>query len=215
MKFFKNAILLFSVFLMSAASLIAQDTGGAKGRVCNNRGRGLPSVSVTAIQNGKDIKSATTNNKGEFLVEGLKAGKYDFVFKKDGFNSGTLKNVELADKKVRNLGSGLVLEVDDGNLVIIKGLVFDEEGRSIPNAEVIIERVLSNDGFQKVGAAYSSSGLDAVDRGEFTFRLPEGDKKYRITATFKGKSASKEISVDSAAVYRTAITLNLANNKEN
>ena len=209
MKFFKKTILLLSVFLMSVGFAIAQDTGGAKGRVCNNRGFGIPSVSVTVSQNGKDIKSATTNNKGEFLLEGFKAGKYDFVFRKDGFNSGTLKNVELGNKKIRNLGTGLVLEIDEGSLVIIKGLVFDEEGRSIPNAQVLIEKVLSNESFQKVSTTLTSDGGDSVDRGEFTFRLPEGTTKYRITAAFKGKTATKEITVESAAVYRTAITLNL------
>ena len=120
-----------------------------------------------------------------------------------------LNNVELVNKKVRNLGTGLVLDIDEGSLVIIKGLVFDEQGRSIPNAEVMIEKVLSNDSFQKVGSTFTSDGLDAVDRGEFTFRLPEGAKKYRITATFKAKTARKEITVESAAVYRTAITINL------
>ena len=209
MKFFKHTILFLSVFLMSVGFALAQDSAGAKGRVCNNRGRGLSAVSVMVMQNGKEIKSARTNEKGEFLLEGFKAGKYDFVFQKDGFNSGTLKNVELVNKKVRSLGTGLVLDIDEGSLVIIKGLVFDEEGRSIPNAEVMIEKVLSNDSFQKVGSTFTSDGGDAVDRGEFTFRLPEGATKYRITATFKAKTASKEITVESAALYRTAITLNL------
>jgi hypothetical protein len=209
MKFCLNSILFFAVFLMSANILLAQDKGGAKGRVCTASYRSLAQVAVTVMQNGKEIKSTLTNKKGEFLFEGLKSGKYDFVFKKDGFNSGTLKNVELGNKEIRNLGQSLVLEVDEGSLVIIRGLVFDEEGRSIPNAEVLIEKASSNDSFQKIGSTITNNGLDAGDRGEFIFRLTEGVKKYRLTATFKGKSASKEIEVESAAVYRTAITLNL------
>src|SRR4051812_41327975 len=118
MKFFKNTILLLSVLLMSVALVFAQDGGGAKGRVCNAGYRSLAQVSVTALQDGKEIKSTLTNKKGEFLFEGLKPGKYDFVFKKDGFNSGTLKNVELGKKEIRNLGQSLVLEIDEGSLVI-------------------------------------------------------------------------------------------------
>jgi hypothetical protein len=45
--------------------------------------------------------------------------------------------------------------------------------------------------------------------GEFTFKFSEGAAKYRVTASAKGASASKEIEVDSAAIYRLAINLNL------
>jgi Carboxypeptidase regulatory-like domain len=214
MKFFINSILLTLLFVMSAAVALAQETSGAKGRVCTTRNRGIAQVSVLVLQNGKEVKSAVTNNKGEFQIDGLKSGKYDFVFKKDGFNSGTMKNVELGNKKIRDLGNSLVLESDDGTLVIIKGLVFDEEGRSIPGAEVLIEKVLGDNNFEKIKTASTSFGGDVTDRGEFTFKLPEGKTKYRITASFKGKSASKEIAVESAAVYRTAISLNLESKKD-
>src|SRR4051794_30275802 len=116
MKFVKNTTLFLSMFLVFAAFALAQkeDKGSAKGRVCTTGNRSISGVIVTASQNDKVVKSTTTNNKGEFLFEGLKAGKYDFLFKKDGFNSGALKNVELGNKEVRDLGRGLVLEVDDG-----------------------------------------------------------------------------------------------------
>ena len=209
MKFLFNFLFVAFLIITSAAVSFAQETGGAKGRVCTNKYRGIAQVSVSILQSGKEVKSSITNSKGEFLFEGLKAGKYDFIFKKDGFNSGTMKNVELGYKKIRDLGKNLILDSDDGTLVIIKGLVFDEEGRSIPNAEVLIERVLGENNFQKLGTAFTSYGGDATDRGEFTFKFPDGAAKYRLTAKFREKSASKELSVENAAVYRTAITINL------
>lgn len=215
MKLFQLTILLLSIFAAFAAlPAAAQETGGAKGKVRTIRNQAIGGVNVTVTQNGKDVKSSTTNNKGEFLIDGLKPGTYDFTFRKDGFNTGTMKNVEVGKKNVRNLGNGLVLEADDGSLVIIKGVVFDEEGRSIPGADVLVEKILGDNNFQKLKTTHTSFGQDVVDRGEFTFKLPEGEAKYRVTATFRGISASKEVSVDIAAVYRTAITLTMQKEKE-
>ncbi len=57
-----------------------------------------------------------------------------------------------------------------------------------------------------------NTNTHALDRREFTFKFNEGNAKFRVTASAKGSSASKEIAVDNAAIYRTAITLNF--NKE-
>ena len=137
-------------------------------------------------------------------MEGLRTGKYTLVFDANGFSSGVLYNVEVKDKNVRNLGDRLILAVDQGTQVIVKGSVFYREGTSITGAKIEIERV-NADGSTKTLA----SGLTNVS-GEFTFRLPEGSAKLRITAKFKGASGSKDIEVDSAALYRLAINLDIS-----
>ncbi len=46
-------------------------------------------------------------------------------------------------------------------------------------------------------------------RGEFVFRQPDGPAKYRMTAKFRGATATKDIDITSAAVYRLAISLDI------
>ena len=113
-----------------------------------------------------------------------------------------LYNVEVKDDKVRDLGNRLILTIDQGTQVIIKGSVFDPNGRSVGGAKVEIERVMSDGSTKKAGSGYASYS------GEFTFRFPEGANKFRITASAKGAKASEEVEVDSAAIYRLALTLN-------
>ena len=49
-------------------------------------------------------------------------------------------------------------------------------------------------------------------RGEFSFSQPEGVTKYRVTATYKNSTVTKDIEVTTAAIYRMA--LNLDTNRE-
>lgn len=203
MKFYSKAILLFSVFLVSGVSIFAQETGGLKGKVRTTKGDGIASATVTARQNGEDVKSTTADAKGNFVLDGLKAGTYNLVFTRNGYGSGVLYNVQIRKKKIDDLGNRLILSVDQGTQVIIKGSVFSPEGRSVGGAEIKIERISNDGSVKKAGSAFTSYS------GEFTFRFPEGAAKYRITASLKDATASKEIEVDSAAIYRLAITLNL------
>jgi hypothetical protein len=46
-------------------------------------------------------------------------------------------------------------------------------------------------------------------RGEFIFRQPDGAAKYRMTAKFRDATATKDIEVTTAAIYRLAISLDI------
>ncbi len=203
MNFFKKSILFVVVFAFASVIAFAQDTGGIRGKVRTTDGDGISGATVTARQNGEDVKSVTSDGKGKFVLENLKEGIYNVVFTKNGFSSGLKYDVEIKKGKVNDLGDRLILTVDQGTQVIIKGSVFDEGGRSVPGAEVKIERVSANGLVQKIGSIYTSIS------GEFTFRQPEGAAKFRVTASTKSASASKEVEVSSAAIYRLAITLKL------
>ena len=199
-----SKIILFAALLSSLSfSIHAQDTGGVKGKIRTTKGDGIAAATVTARQNGEDIKSAASDAKGNFVLDGLKAGNYNVVFSKTGYGSGVLYNVEVKKKKTNNLGERLILTVDQGTQVIIKGSVFAPDGRSVGGAEIKIERISSDGSVKKVGTSISSYS------GEFTFRFSEDAAKYRVTASLKNSTASKEIEVDSAAIYRLALTLEL------
>lgn len=199
-----------SLFLVLAASFaFAQSTGGIKGKVRDTKGNGIGNVTITVRQKGEDVKSVKSDGKGNFVMEGLKAGIYNIVFEREGYGSGVLYNVEVQKKKTGDLGDRLVMRVDQGTLVIINGSVFNQFGGSVYGAEVKIERI-SGDSAKKVGSSFTSQS------GEFVFRFPEKADKFRVTASAQGVSTSKEIEVGGAAVYRLALTLEIpVKQKEN
>lgn len=201
MKFLKLET-FFLLLIALPAIAFAQDTGGVKGKVKNDRGNALEGATVAAKQGDKEVKAVLTNAKGEFVLDGLNVGVYNLVFSKKGYASGTLYNFEVVKKKIRDLsGRNLILSVDQGTLVLVKGSVFDAEGISIPGAKVLIERIMGDGSLKKVTTTYSS------ESGEFTFKFPEAPAKFKVTASIKGKTGSKELNVDTAAVYRLSISL--------
>ncbi len=203
MKIFKQtAVFAFLLTVLSVAAF-AQETGGVKGKVRNVKGDGIGGATITARLDGKDVRTVKTDAKGTFEITGLQTGTYNFVFEKSGYGAGIKYNVEIKKKGTVNLGDNLVLMVDQGTLVLINGSIYNQNGRSITGAKIEIERISSDGSTKKVGSGYTNVS------GEFTFRQPEGTAKFRVTASLKGVSGSKEIEVDSAGVYRLAITLNL------
>jgi Carboxypeptidase regulatory-like domain len=196
----------FCLFLIACClpfTAYSQSTGGAKGKIRNSRGDAISGVSVTARRDSKDIRTVTSNSKGEFKLEGLEPGVYNFVFDAAGYSSAMRYKIEVRQNKTVDLGDRLILLVDRGTLVIIQGSVFFKNGTSVTGAKVEVEKLNAD------GTTRSFPAIWTNISGEFTFRQPEGRAKYRITAKYKEKSAQKEIEVDSAAVYRLAITLDI------
>ena len=196
------AILLLISGVVLAAH--AQDTGGIKGKVRTAGGSGVSKATITARQNGADVRSATSDTNGSFVLEGLSAGRYNIVFDAKGYSSGVLYNVEVKKKKTVDLGDRLILSTDQGTLVLVKGSVFFKEGTSLSGAKVELEKISADGSVRKLGSVYTNVS------GEFTFRQPEGAAKLRVRVSYKGTEGSKEIDVDDAAVYRLAITLDVS-----
>ncbi|CAN5513342.1 MAG: carboxypeptidase regulatory-like domain-containing protein [Pyrinomonadaceae bacterium] len=196
-------ILLISILSAICLLPVFAQTGGLKGKVRTNSGSGIAKASVTVRQDGKDVKSVRADAKGNFVMEGLDSGNYNLVVDAKGYSSGLLYNVEVKKKKLRDLGDRLILSIDQGTQVIVKGSVFYREGTSVTGAKIEIEKVNADGSTQSLGSVFTNVS------GEFTVRRPEGPAKLRVTAKFKGVSGTKEIEVENAAVYRLAITLDL------
>lgn len=194
-------LLLLSVLFLTPA--LAQSTGGVKGKIRNLRGDKLGSVTVTARKSSQDIRSVKSDSKGEFVMDGLEPGVYDIVFEANGYSSAVKNNVQVKQKKIADLGDRLFLSVDKGTQVIVNGSVFFKDGTSVTAAKVDVEKVRSDGSTVKVGSVYTNI------YGEFVFRQPQGAAKYRMTVKYKDTTASKEIDVESAAVYRLAISLDI------
>lgn len=193
--------LLLVIGTLFAGAALAQ--GGVKGKVRNNRGDGIPNASVVVRKDGKDVKSATADRKGEFVISGLDAGIYNIVFDADGYGSGIKYNVEVK-KSIVDLGPRLFLSVDQGNMVFVRGSVFYHEGTSLTGAKVELHEVNSDGTTRKLDTIYTNIS------GDFTFRRQNKNTKYRVVASFKDAKDSKEIVVDNPGIYRTAITLDIS-----
>jgi len=203
MKIFKHTAAIALILAFGALAAFAQGETGVKGKVRNAKGGTIEGATITARLKGQDVKSVKSDSKGNFTLTGLEPGVYNFVFEKPGYGAGVKYNVEVKNGSVISLGDNLALMQDQGTLVLLNASVFNQDGRSITGAKVEVEKVNSDGSTKKVATGYTNVS------GEFTLRQTEGTAKFRITATFKGVKASKEITVDSAGRYSTAITLNL------
>jgi hypothetical protein len=203
----RNLLLFFLFATVAVPAAFAQ--GGIKGKVRNNKGGTIAGATVTARIDGRDFKTVRSDSKGMFLMQGLDAGTYNVVFEADGYASGVKFGVQVTNGNVRDLGDRLILSVDQGTQIIIKGSVFYREGTSVTGAKVEIERVNDDGSTRNLGSTHTTP------TGEFTFRPPAGTTKVRVTARFKGASGSKEISeIVNAGIYRTAITLDISRDQK-
>ena len=197
-------ILLGLVTLFLSATLAFAQSGGVKGKVRSNKGSAVGNASVTARQSGKDVKTVRSDAKGVFQLTGLSTGVYSLVFDADGFQSGLLQGVEVKGGNVRDLGDRLILMPDQGHLVIVNGSIFYKEGTSLGGAKIEVERVNADGSTKKLTTLYTNI------QGEFIFKQPQGAAKLRFTVKFKGNESVKEVDVDTAAVYRFALTLDIS-----
>jgi hypothetical protein len=195
-----KSILFFICAFFALTTISFAQSGGVKGKVRAPNGKGIPNASISVLLDGKEIKSATSDSKGEFAIAGLAKGKYNLVFDATGYSRGSLHGVEIGSG-VRSLGDKLVLSYDRGTFVIVQGSVFFKEGSSVTGAKVELEQIKDDGSTKSLGSSYSNTS------GEFSFRRPEGAAKLRVTAKLKDVSASKDVEVQEAAVYRVAITL--------
>ena len=195
-----SAICGLGLLLVSAA---AQDrsTGGIKGKVRVETGSPA-GVSVLVRQDDREVARATTDRNGDFSIQRLAPGNYGLTFRKTGLSVGAIENFEVKAGKIRSLGDRLMLTIDEGSIAFLRGSIFDEVGRSLPNARVELARILDDGSLKKI------DGRVTNETGSFVFRLTPDPAKYRITAKADHKqSASQDLAVDSAVVYRIAISL--------
>jgi Carboxypeptidase regulatory-like domain len=192
-----------AVLLLLAVACLAQDktTGAIKGKVRVEQGS-PGGVAVILLQGDREVTRAATDRKGEFTIAHVTPGVYSLRFRKPGLSVGTIEPLDVKAGKTRALGDRLVLSVDDGSIAFLRGSVFAESGRSVPGVRVDLVKVIDENSVQKIDARVTG------ETGEFVFRLPPEKAKYRVTVKADGAQlASKDVEVDSAAVYRVALTL--------
>lgn len=202
-------LLLTALCLLVSAGCLTptaygQSTGGIKGTVRALNGLGLAGAIVTARQNGVDGKSTKANVKGQFVLDGLEPGIYNFVFDAKGYTAGVRSGVEIKQGKIKDMGDRLILSIDQGTQVIVRGSVFYKEGTSASFVEVEVHEVRSDGSLRFIGK------VETNYMGEFGFRQPEGAAKLRFIAKYKDGVGTKDLDVDSAMIYHVAVSLNVS-----
>src|SRR5918912_1747545 len=199
-----KAILPLLLILLAVATSGAQDRkkGGLKGKVRDESASLIARVEVTVGQGEREVARATTNQKGEFLIEGLEPGRYTLTFRKSGLSTGTIHDVEVIAGKTRSLPDRLILKIDEGSIAFLRGSVFTPEGRSVRGARVELARLEGD------GTARKIDGRLTNETGEFVFRLMPEAARYRLTVKADGAApATKDVEIDGAAIYRVAVSL--------
>jgi len=184
----------------SVASAQDKRAGAIKGKVRVEKGS-AEGVVVVLRQSDHEVSRVSTDRKGDFLISRITPGVYGLTFRKPGLAVGSIENLEVKAGKTRSLGDHLVLSIDEGSIAFIRGSVFTQAGRSVPNVRVELARVVSDNEVQKLDARVTG------ETGEFVFRVPPDVVKYRLTLQAEGaESVSKDVEVDGAAVFRVALT---------
>ncbi|MCU1268026.1 MAG: Carboxypeptidase regulatory-like domain [Acidobacteria bacterium] len=202
MKSFRTiAVIAIIVLFLAGATAQDKSKGGIKGKVRVETGS-PGGVAVLVRQGDREVAHGSTDRNGDFAVQGLAPGLYGLTFRKAGLSVGAVEDVEVKAGKVRSLGDHLLLSIDEGSIAFLKGSVFDGNGRSMRNARVELSRLLGDGTTKKI------DGRVTNETGSFVFRLTPEPARYRITAKAEGmQAASKDVEVDSAVVYRVAISL--------
>jgi hypothetical protein len=192
---------LLLVILMASGFVLAQSrtAGGLKGKVRVETG--APSgVTVLVRQGEREVARGVTDKKGEFLISGLAPGRYGVTLRKTGLSVGTIEDIEVKSGKTRSLGDRLVLSIDEGSIAFIRGSVFNQQDRSVPNVRIELAKIEGDGTLRKI------DGRVTNEIGAFVFRLTPDAAKYRLTAKANGaETVTRDIEIDGAAVYRVAL----------
>ena len=177
-------------------------TGGISGRVRVDAGATASGISVELRQGDGRVAETTTNTKGEFEFQGLAPGSYGLTLRKVGLQVGRMDGVEVRAGKTVSLKDQLLLRLDEGTLALLRGSVFDAAGRSFVGARVELARVEADGSLKKLDSRVANV------TGSFGFKLPPTRARYRLTAKADGmETATQDVDVEGAAIYRAALTL--------
>ncbi|MDX6500540.1 MAG: Carboxypeptidase regulatory-like domain [Blastocatellia bacterium] len=200
MMFTKTTFAMLLLLILSVGCLAQDKTGAIKGKVRVEQGS-PGGVAVILLDGEREVTRAATDKKGEFTIAHILPGVYGVKFRKPGLSVGSIDGLEVKGGKTRALHD-LILGIDEGSIAFLRGSVFTESGRSVPGVRIELARILSENSVQKIDARVTG------ETGEFVFRLSPETAKYRVTAKAEGAQlVSKDVEIDSAAVYRVALTL--------
>jgi 5-hydroxyisourate hydrolase-like protein (transthyretin family) len=169
-------MLAFILLCLSlATSVWAQGKGRVNGKILDDAGKPAQNVQIRAQRAGDPlVMEARTNDKGEWQMQNMTAGKWTFEFMKEGFD---LQRMEVAVADTRNpaidlkltkglrvMGSNAQLFVDARNVLDIENrlFVFQSTG-DVTDEEVYATRIIAHRNTLGGGVAQSQIDLRSLD----------------------------------------------------
>lgn len=201
-------IALVALCVISVALAAQQKTGTLKGKLQNEKGKPLADAEVRAMSSrSRAIKEAKTDAAGNYALE-LEPDDYTVSFDAEGYSGGTLREMQQVE-------TGKTTEVKTVQLQkarhtsLVRGSVFDFEGRSLAGARVKIMRIpTEEEANAKKRVPSFARDYTTNNRGEFAFRLPSEHARYRVSAALDGyKPDTKEVLVDENESVPVALSL--------
>src|ERR1039458_6329732 len=194
-------LLMFLLMFVSVPSLmLAQNPNGAlRGEVQDASAARVAGARVVVQSNGSSMtREATTNDRGEFRIEGLLPGSYRVTVTAKGFAQATA-DVDIAVSLVRDIA--VTLKPESGRETVnVKGNASSITTQSIDTASAVHEGVVGSRDLETLplaarsfaNIAYLVPGTEPVE--------PSDPTKARITAVSTGGSSglNNELSVDGA-----------------
>lgn len=182
----------FTIALILHCSLIAafaapQSAGTLKGKIENEKGKPIAGAEVRAMRSrDRSLKETKTDEAGNFSFE-LVADDYTVSFDAEGYQGGTLVQMQQVEEGKESTVKTIRLAKDDHRTSRIRGAVFDSQGASLPGVHLKLARVPTEEE-QKERKRVRSFSLSYTSNshGEFAFRVPAARARYQITATLHG-----------------------------
>ncbi len=151
---------VFSLFLtlfvvLSATAVFAQETsttGSISGSVLDANGSVVPGAAVK-ITGPLGERTSTTNDEGNFEVQGLVPGSYSVRVEKSGFKSGEVTNITVLVGK--STSTKIALQVGD----IAEVVTVTSAGESIDQGSTETSSNLNDQLFSNIPVARAVSGL--------------------------------------------------------
>jgi len=139
-------MILLCILLAATTSAEAQGNARVNGKILDDQGKPVAGVLIRAVKAGEAAaKEARTNDKGEWRMEGLATGSWNFEFHRDGFDSQRM-SVEVTNRTPpidMNLTKAAPavdpnVELQDG----MKKAVELQKAGKVPEARKIIEDLI-------------------------------------------------------------------------
>jgi uncharacterized membrane protein len=193
----KTIVVIALLAVFAAAS--EGSKGSLSGRVVDENGKALAGARVHAEASGGGA-DATSDEKGAFNLE-LEPGTYRLTVSAEGYTEFEVPDaVSVESGKQKRIKEKIELQaLDQGS--VVRGSVFSDTGRSLAGAKVVLERDSSEGRSLKLESRTDQMGL-------FTFKVPKGAGRYRVTASREGFApGSRTVEVSGGELTNIAIKL--------
>ena len=191
------------------AIVFAQHKGTLKGKIEDHKGKPIAGAEVRVLRSrDRSSQETTTDQTGVYSFE-LVPDDYSLSFDAEGFQGGSMVRMQQVEEGKETTVKTIRLDKSKTRTSLIRGAVFDVDGRSLPGAKLKLVRVPTAEE-DKERKRVESFKLDYTSnsRGEFAFRVPARRARYQVTASLGGyKPETKVVEVHEDEAVPLAFSL--------